>query len=138
MGDNRHSEQTRLAFAERFRQAIEEMGYQFREQTALGGLFGVTGQAVRKWLDGTAMPSRDKMADVASILAVQRAWLEYGEGEMRPKHAISEKHSARYGNDMIELKDHEIGILLAMRRLSEEDREAVERIIKSIAGRGLR
>lgn len=131
---NRKTEQARLAFAQRLQRAIDEMGYKVREQTALGELFGVSGQAVRKWLDGTTMPGRDKMADVAAVLAVQRAWLEYGEGQMRPQHAIGETQGPEYGRETIELKEGEISVLLAMRRLDEDDRDAVERIVKGLAG----
>lgn len=134
MRAKRNTETVRLAFAERLRQAIEEMGYQVREQTALGELFGVTGQAVKKWLEGTSMPSRDNMAGVASVLAVQRAWLEYGEGDMRPRYAVSERRDVGYGNATIELKGSEMSILLAIRQLSNEDRSVIEHIIARMSG----
>ncbi|BAU57471.1 probable transcriptional regulator [Halorhodospira halochloris] len=135
MAQQSDSEKFRQTFAKRLRQAINDFGYTGREQKALGELFGVTGQTVQKWLDGTAMPTRDKMPRLASILAVRRTWLEYGEGDKRPSYAISEQRGSAYKeDDIIELKESEINLLLAIRRLSQQDREALEHIIMSWSG----
>ncbi|MFA5529138.1 MAG: helix-turn-helix domain-containing protein [Thiohalomonadaceae bacterium] len=73
----------RHGFAARFRVALAELGLTPKEQARLSRLFGVSGQAVRKWAEGTAMPSSTRMPEVARILGVRRAWLQDGEAPMR-------------------------------------------------------
>jgi transcriptional regulator with XRE-family HTH domain len=41
----------------------------------------VTAPAVRKWLDGKALPSQDKVRALARWLDVSPHWLRFGEGE---------------------------------------------------------
>lgn len=76
-------ERVREAFAKRLRLALKEAGYDVYQQKEIGELFGVSGQAARKWCDGTALPASTRMKEVADILGVERAWLQDGEGPMR-------------------------------------------------------
>jgi hypothetical protein len=73
----------RALFASRFRQALADAGYGGSRLSELGLLFGVTGQAVRKWLDEEALPRSSRAGEIASKLGVRRAWLLDGEQPMR-------------------------------------------------------
>ncbi|MBK1735897.1 hypothetical protein CKO15_11535 [Halorhodospira abdelmalekii] len=136
MGSNRKPQWARQAFAERLAQAISASGLSLREQSRLGRRFGVTGPAVRKWLDASAMPSRENMQNVARELGVCQAWLEYGEGPMHPQCVIGETNeppAADYRSDPLELREEELRIVLTWRRLSDEDRVALMHIAERLA-----
>ena len=47
----------------------------------------VTAPAVRKWLEGRALPSQDKMRALARWLEVSPHWLRFGEAEGGPTRA---------------------------------------------------
>ncbi len=74
---------TRREFSKRFRQALNEAGHKETQLQELGGLFEVSGQAVRKWLNGEAIPNSSRAPDIALKLGVRRAWLLDGETPMR-------------------------------------------------------
>ncbi len=88
MGNN-DKDKIKQAFAERFRKALKELGYFYNEQKRTERLFGVSGQAVRKWAEGQSMPTPSRMPHVAEVLGVRRAWLQDGEEPMRPMLAKS-------------------------------------------------
>ncbi len=73
----------RPAFAARFRQALAEAGYADAQLKELAALFGVSGQAVRKWLNAEALPGPARAPEVAAKLGVRRAWLLDGEEPVR-------------------------------------------------------
>jgi len=58
----------------------------------------VTVQAVRKWLDGKALPSQDKIRALALWLEVTPQWLRYGEGESSPSRTLRQE-TATYRAD---------------------------------------
>jgi transcriptional regulator with XRE-family HTH domain len=70
-------------FTERLKQALEESGYSGSKLKELGVLFGVSAQAVKKWLDGEAIPTAERAPSVAEKLGVRRAWLIDNEEPMR-------------------------------------------------------
>jgi len=76
-------ESIRAGFAKRFRQALDEAGYARLQLKQLGALFGVTSQAVSKWLNAEAMPRSSRAPEVAETLGVTRIWLMDGELPMR-------------------------------------------------------
>jgi len=49
----------------------------------------VTAQAARKWLEGRALPSQDKIRALALWLDVSPHWLRFGEPESRPSRPQS-------------------------------------------------
>ena len=59
----------------------------------------VTAQAVRKWLDGRALPSQDKMRALASWLEVSPQWLRFGGEERKDGHALARQESGVYNVD---------------------------------------
>ncbi len=47
----------------------------------------VTSETVRRWLNGTAMPRRDKMAALAKMLSVDETWLAMGASRIKGSEA---------------------------------------------------
>lgn len=74
-----------IKFSIRLRQAIEEAGYEIRpiivEREFNQRYWGrsVSFQAVRRWLNGDAMPTQDKLEVLAEWLQVDSHWLRFGE-----------------------------------------------------------
>ena len=125
----------RQAFAGRFRKALMELGVSPNEQTRLQKLFGVSGQAVRKWAEGLATPTTARMPEVARILGVRRAWLQDGEEPMRPLAVGSADETGLYqkGRQEMGLSGDEARLLAVYRILTPELRNALKAVITSLA-----
>ena len=61
----------------------------------------VTAQAVRKWLNGEAIPAGDKIRALAKWLKASPHWLHYGEGEQIDRVLKLEEERSFYGEEMI-------------------------------------
>lgn len=61
----------------------------------------VTVQAVRKWLDGEAIPAGDKIRILAKWLKASPHWLHYGEHEKNTGVLKAEEKPGTYGEDLI-------------------------------------
>lgn len=130
----------RAAFSARFREALIEAGYEVAHYAELGALFGVTGQAVRKWLNEEAIPNSSRAAGVAETLGVRRSWLLDGELPMRPVHTdISEtaspyKTKASPGKPAtgLSISGEEFRLLQNYRSLPKPLRETVETMLQTI------
>ncbi|MEE4249392.1 MAG: helix-turn-helix domain-containing protein [Alcanivoracaceae bacterium] len=122
----------KLQFSERLQHCLLEAGISAASPTALARKFnvlspdaGVSPQAVRRWLEGTSIPSQDKLVVLARWLKVSPEWLRFGDASRSPANTPdnAREHPAEYDArtlaTMIEL-------------LSEENREAVSRIISAL------
>jgi transcriptional regulator with XRE-family HTH domain len=122
----------KLQFSERLQQSLLKAGISVASPTALARKFnvlspdsGISPQAVRRWLEGTSIPSQDKLVVLARWLKVSPEWLRFGDAsQTSPKtREATREHPAEYDaralTTMIEL-------------LSEENREAVARIITAL------
>lgn len=121
-------DKVRQAFAERFRKALKELGYSPNNQQALGHLFGVSGQAARKWADGSALPTAARLPHIAEVLGVRRAWLMDGEGSMHPTtFKVSEKSPYAKGqpDEEMSISVEEIRLIQEYRALTVKQREAI-------------
>lgn len=119
----------RRGFAARFREALAELGLTPHEQARLSRLFGVSGQAVRKWAEGVAMPSSTRMPEVARVLGVRRAWLQDGEGPMRQGAGVVDQD-----DPCVCLSCTEHRLITHLRLLDEPARQAVVLLIDRLAG----
>ncbi|MEE4250244.1 MAG: transcriptional regulator [Alcanivoracaceae bacterium] len=122
----------KLQFSERLQQALLKAGVSAASPTALTRKFNllspdsaVSPLAVRRWLEGTSMPSQDKLVVLARWLKVSPEWLRFGDASRTPATAkeATREHPAEYDAralaTMIEL-------------LSVENREALARIITAL------
>lgn len=76
----------RVAFAVRLNQALQNAGVPSGSPTQLQRHFNMRGvtvtvHAARKWLVGEAIPTQDKLRQLAGWLEVDPHWLRFGEGE---------------------------------------------------------
>ncbi|MCW5575475.1 MAG: hypothetical protein KIT13_05215 [Burkholderiales bacterium] len=125
----------REAFSRRLRDALHKGGIGADSPTQLARDFNdryrgkrVTQQAVRKWLNGEAIPSHDKILALAGWLEVGADWLEYGKsGGM----ATAMQQMTPAYRDV--LSDDEL--LKRYRQLSLRQQRAVTEIISGLAGR---
>ncbi len=134
MQSEHNRERVRQAFAARLRQALEELGYTPRQQGRLQRLFGVSGQAVRKWLEGSALPMPSRMPELAHILGVRRAWLQDGEGPMRPFVGVRDELPKM--DEAVPLDPEEARLLASFRRLTHAQQQAIRLIIHSLSEGG--
>lgn len=122
----------KLQFSERLQQSLSQAGISVASPTALARKFNVLSpdsevspQGVRRWLEGTSIPSQEKLVVLARWLKVSPEWLRFGDASRTPAAAreATREHPADYDArtlaTMIEL-------------LSEENREAVSRIISAL------
>lgn len=88
------------AFSQRLLSALKQAGATTFSPTKLAIDFNlhyrgkpVSTQAAHKWLNGTAIPSQDKIRTLASWLRVSPEWLRYGDLEKKTKAAIRQNTS---------------------------------------------
>ncbi len=122
----------REGFAERLQQALEEAGLGESQLKELGLLFGVTPQAVRKWLTGEAMPTAEHAPLVAEKLCVRRAWLLDAELPMRPRLGDMAEFGQDYAVDAFNLSKEEFRLLLAYRSLPRRLRKLLEQLAEGM------
>src|SRR3954470_14630765 len=96
----------KLSFSRRLKEAMRRARTEAESPTRIAREFNlrfegdpVTAQAVRKWLDGRALPSQDKMRALASWLEVSPQWLRFGELERKEGHALARQESVSYAVD---------------------------------------
>ncbi|MBY0270623.1 MAG: hypothetical protein K2X06_12185 [Burkholderiales bacterium] len=130
----------REAFSKRLRQALQQGGVGVDSPTRLAGDFndhysgkGVTQQAVRKWLNGEAIPAHDKIMALADWLEVGAEWLEYGKGSAAASAPVVQQAAPAYRGN---LSDDEL--LKRYRKLSHSQQRAVAEIISGLAGKDRR
>ena len=117
-------------FTERFKQALEEAGYGGYDKKELGQLFGVSGQAVAKWLRGDSIPNAERAPLVAARLGVRRAWLLDNELPARALHgAITDGDKGYSANDSLSLSGAEFKLLTDYRQLTREQQDAIVTMI---------
>jgi transcriptional regulator with XRE-family HTH domain len=130
-------DQVRQAFAARFRQALQRLGYSVSEQKAMRQLFGVSPQAVRKWADGQSMPSATRMPEVAAVLGVRRAWLQDGEEPVNPDRTRIAEEKSGYGeNDALNISREELTVLQQYRQLSAQQQALMRQLMQQFIKRG--
>ena len=125
-------EEVRQLFAKRFRQALTELGYSPNNQKAMRDLFGVSGQAARKWAEGQALPTPARLPHIAEKLGVRRAWLLDGEEPMRPTTCkIAEERSSykKEHSQDVTISTEELLLIQHYRKLTAKQREAVHQVI---------
>lgn len=130
---NASKDRTRQEFSERFRHALEYRGHSPSQVKRLAALFGVSVSAVRKWLDGLAIPTSARMPSIASKLGVRRAWLQDGEEPMLPEAAGlspgSGRRSREKPTEVMALSADQLDWLCDYQHLTPEQRAAVREIV---------
>jgi transcriptional regulator with XRE-family HTH domain len=96
----------KLSFSKRLKEAMRRARSESESPTKIAREFNlrfdgdpVTAQAVRKWLDGRALPSQDKVRALASWLEVSPQWLRFGGEDRKDGHALARQETASYNVD---------------------------------------
>lgn len=118
-------------FSKRFRTALRQANVPVDSPTRLAEDFSlrypempVTQQAVRKWLNGEAIPTQSKIQALATWLAVGTEWLRYGKEVPEPHTA--QQTRATYRNAF---SDQEMAV--RYRQLSPLHQQVVSEVVTS-------
>lgn len=101
----------------------------------LGKEFGVSAQAVRKWLSAESLPTTARASLIAERLGVRRSWLLDGEAPMRITGAhIREPGVVTYsgGEDSLSISNEEFQLLRAYRLLPRSLQETLNLLVHEI------
>lgn len=116
------------AFTDRLLKALKEGGNPASGPTRLALEFNlqhhgkpVTVQAVRKWLNGSAIPAQDKILTLAGWLGVSAEWLRFGGTAARTVN----QEQARY-------RAHDMKLCNDVMKLSDEHRTVVRALVASL------
>jgi hypothetical protein len=122
------------AFTKRLTEALKKAKLDISSPTRLAREFNlryhgvpVTTQAFRKWLEGKALPSQDKLRVMALWLNVSPQWLRFGEAEMdngRRNQVIQQELKAYKPDQQL--------LLEKFRLLNEHHRRLTLEIIQSL------
>ena len=96
------------AFGKRLTRLLNDVGIGIASPTLVAREFNrrypgkpVTAQAVRKWLNGEAIPAGDKIRILAKWLKAPPHWLHYGETEKSTGVLKAEEECSTYGEDAV-------------------------------------
>jgi hypothetical protein len=100
------------AFGKRLTRLLNDAGIGIASPTHVAREFNrrylgrpVTTQAVRKWLNGEAIPAGDKIRVLAKWLKASPHWLHYGENEKTAAGLKVEEEQSAYGEDAVTLPE---------------------------------
>lgn len=122
--DSSDKHQSRYAFAERLRLALQQSGYSASPtQLALEFNARFSGPKVhmatcRKWLLGESIPTQEKLVTLAQMIGVTADWLRYG-----PASTAEEKSAP------LTFNAHELSLLNDLHRLKERDQRLVHQMV---------
>ena len=83
--------------------------------------------AVRRWLVGEAIPSRDKLGVLANMLDVSEDWLRWGSNESDPTDAVAQR--AENGAATYHIPQDASSLLQDIMLLSPKDREYLRALL---------
>lgn len=96
------------AFGKRLTRLLNDAGIGIASPTLVAREFNrrylgkpVTAQAVRKWLNGEAIPAGDKIRALAKWLKTSPYWLQYGENEKSAVALKAEEERSTYGEEVL-------------------------------------
>ncbi len=96
------------AFSKRLTRLLNDAGIGIASPTLVAREFNrrypgkpVTAQAVRKWINGEAIPAGDKIRTLAKWLKASPHWLHYGENEKNAGVLKVEEERGVYGDETI-------------------------------------
>src|SRR5512142_3440709 len=94
------------AFGKRLTRLLNDAGIGIASPTLVAREFNrrypgkpITTQAVRKWINGEAIPAGDKIRVLAKWLKASPHWLHYAEGERAAGVLKAEEERAHYGEN---------------------------------------
>ena len=123
-------------FSLRLQQAVEKSIYKDLEQGKLSERIGVSRQALRKWLQGKALPSQARLPLIADVLNINLTWLATGEGSMSKHEDVDITDNT---NESIQFRfrfsitQEEIELVEKFRQLTETDQQSFSLLFESLS-----
>ena len=121
-------------FSLRLQQAVEKSIYKDLEQGKLSERIGVSRQALRKWLQGKALPSQARLPLIADILNINLIWLATGEGLMSKHEDVVITDNTNESNKFsFSITQEEIELVEKFRQLTETDQQSFSLLFESLS-----
>ena len=121
-------------FSLRLQQAVEKSIYKDLEQGKLSERIGVSRQALRKWLQGKALPSQARLPLIADVLNISLIWLATGEGSMSKHEDIVITDNTNESNQFLfSITQEEIELVEKFRQLTEADQQSFSLLFESLS-----
>ena len=121
-------------FSLRLQQAVERSIYKDLEQGKLSERIGVSRQALRKWLQGKALPSQARLPLIADILNINLIWLATGEGLMSKHEDVVITDNTNESNKFsFSITQEEIELVEKFRQLTETDQQSFSLLFESLS-----
>lgn len=131
-------------FAERLKAAAGRRQKSLVSPTALSNAFNlkwdgapVTPQAAQKWLNGSSIPTPEKMKVLATLLRVPFDWLRYGmpsqQGQEQKMGRVAAEASPISTPKPDSLTYDELRLVARLRSLPEQRRELVQTLVADLA-----
>ena len=121
-------------FSLRLQQAVEKSIYKDLEQGKLSERIGVSRQALRKWLQGKALPSQARLPLIADVLNISLIWLATGEGSMSKHEDVVITDNTNESNQFrFSITQEEIELVEKFRQLTETDQQSFSLLFESLS-----
>lgn len=131
-------------FAERLKAAAGRSPKSLASPTALSNAFNlkwngnpITPQAAQKWLNGSSIPTPEKMMLLATLLRVPLDWLRYGlpsqQGQEQKTGRVSAEAPTISTPKPESLTYDELRLVARLRSLPEQRRELVQTLVAELA-----
>ena len=121
-------------FSLRLQQAVEKSIYKDLEQGKLSERIGVSRQALRKWLQGKALPSQARLPLIADVLNINLIWLATGEGLMSKHEDVVITDNTNESNKFcFSITQEEIELVEKFRQLTEADQQSFSLLFESLS-----
>ena len=120
-------------FSKRLQQAVSESNFADVEQGVLSEKIGVSRQALRKWLEGKALPSQTRLPKIADLLNISLTWLATGKGEMRELKGQVNSPLGKLKRLEFSLSTEEAKLLANYRKLSEETQQSFSNLFNDLS-----
>jgi transcriptional regulator with XRE-family HTH domain len=95
---------------------------------------GVSRQALRKWLQGKALPSQARLPLIADVLNINLIWLATGEGLMSKHEDVVITDNTNESNKFrFSITQEEIELVEKFRQLTETDQQSFSLLFESLS-----
>ena len=121
-------------FSLRLQKAVDKSIYKDLEQGVLSERIGVSRQALRKWLQGKALPSQARLPLIADVLNINLIWLATGEGLMSQHEDVVITDNTNESNQFFfSITQEEIELVEKFRQLTEENQQSFSLLFESLS-----
>ena len=120
-----------VEFSKRLQLALKQSEFYNIEQGVLSMQLGVSRQALRKWLEGKALPSQTRLPLIAEVLKVSHVWLATGQGSIRSINAqvLSNTNSQQL---KFSLNVEEVKLLKSYRMLTSKTQKIFSNLLGNL------